>query len=260
MNKAKDSKDVEELKKGARNGSPTHQYEYAKVLLSKSSGANSSSHIEAIKYLELAAKSNVVEAQVALADEQSKNPETYESAISWFKKAVSEKNNYAIKRLGELLYYNSKNDKEIIEGLRYLRTAASLGNSDAAYQLGIIYLSPKTEKISPDEDEAVHYLKVATKSGNVEAMKTLGLIYGSGSESGVIEKNLLLSKEYFEMAIKNNSIQSYHDLAVLYFKEAFKVLNEGEKSETKNNSIEKNEKVINSTSLKNILKNLGVEF
>lgn len=252
------SQKIEELKKGARSGSASHQLELAKILLHRSTGNTSSNYIEAVKLLELSAKQNSVVAQTMLADELAKNPDTYDSSLYWFKKAAFEKSNYALKRLGELLYYNSKSDNEIVEGLKYLRKSANLGNTDASYQLGIIYLSPKVDDVMADEDEAIHFLTISANALNIDAMKTLGLIYGSGN--GKIEKDMLLSKKYFEMAIENGSIDSYHDLSVLYFKEAFIILNKGAVNENKNNSQDDNDKITSSTNLKHMLKNLGVEF
>ena len=260
MNSKKTSLNIDELRKGARAGSRDNQYELSKILLANSSGKTSSNYIEAIKLLELAAKDGLVDAQVALADEQSESEDTYDSAVAWFKRAASEKNPYAIRRLGELLYYNSRSEKELMEGLKYLRVSARIGDRDSAYQLGVIYLNPKSDLIMIDEDEAIHYLKMSSNAGKVEAIIALGFIYATGVDGGNTEKDFKLSKDYFELAISKNSIESYHDLAVLHFKEAFRLLDEGVSAETKHNSVSFNDKIKHSTNLRKMLKSFGVEY
>lgn len=252
--------EIKKLREAARAGNIEDQLKLAKLLLKQSVADSSGTYLEAIKLIEVAAKSGNLEAQIMLADEQSKSPETYESAIKWFESAAKNKNSYALKRLGELYYLNGKNNDEVLNGLDILRRSARSGNMDASYLVGSIYLSPKTDKIHKDEDEALHFLKFAASKNHIRAIKSLAFIYATGSESGKIKRDMELSKKYFETAIELGSVDSYYDLSILLFKEAFKVLNDGVKAENENNLKEKNKKINLSTNLKNTLKSQGVDF
>lgn len=71
-------------------------------------------------------------------------------------------------------------EKDITRGMEYLNKAAALGNANAAYNLGRIYMgSLGTER--QNICEGLKYIQIAAEKGHTMAMYKLGLCYEAGN-------------------------------------------------------------------------------
>lgn len=69
-----------------------------------------------------------------------------------------------------------------------LRAAIEAGSADASYALATWYLFGKKPYINPNRREAVRLLRLAATAGNVDAMFDLGVCYERGAGVAANEK------------------------------------------------------------------------
>lgn len=93
----------------------------------------------------------------------------------------------------------------------YFQMAVDNGYTQAAHELGTLYFNP-TGGFKKDFKKALKCYHLSAEKGNLDSQYMLGYMYFYGH----IEKNLLMSIQYFEMAAKQGHILSATHLALLY--------------------------------------------
>lgn len=146
------------------------------------------SNEQAIKYLEMAANANFVDAYLNLGRLLS-DVERYDEAEKWLKLAleheypVQSDYTYNLELLGNLYYQKDQNDPKVYE---YYHKAAIRGSSEAKFNLGYFYRDG-IGGVSQDENQSLYWYKSAAKDGYAPAQCSVGRYY--------------FDKENYEMAI-----------------------------------------------------------
>jgi TPR repeat protein len=81
-------------------------------------------------------------------------------------------------RLGQMLYTGT--EKEVDKAIHYLEKSARLGNVNAQYMLGKIYLDASSGHLQ--SEKAIHWLTKASDNGNGLAQYALGKLYLLGKD------------------------------------------------------------------------------
>lgn len=168
------NKAQEWLKKAVSNELPSAQEQYAISIINKNPE-------EAIKLLELAAKSNMPDAQFNLyiiyGNGLNVKKDT-EKANEYFNQALQNKNPSALDVYGTNLLKDAKGNKDKKEAIEWLEMSALLGNSNAANTLYKFYEENKLA-----EEKVEQWLNRAAELGNPEACFILfNAIRGEGHE------------------------------------------------------------------------------
>ena len=74
-------------------------------------------------------------------------------------------------------------DNKPVDNTKWIRKAAELGDSEAQYKLGLMYLDG--QGVKKDETEAVRWLRKAAEQGQPDAQLRLGWMYKKGQ--GVVK-------------------------------------------------------------------------
>lgn len=136
------------------------------------------SNEQAIKYLEMAANANIVDAYLNLGRLLSK-VERYDDAEKWLKLALEhgdpEQSDYAfnLELLGDLYYEKDQNDPKVYE---YYHKAAIRGSSRAKFNLGYLY-EDGIGGVSQDEYQSISWYRYAAKDGYALAQCSVGRYY-----------------------------------------------------------------------------------
>lgn len=136
------------------------------------------SNEQAIKYLEMAANANFVDAYFGLGRLLSK-VERYDDAEKWLNLALehlgSEHPDYteALILLGDLYYEKDHNDPKVYE---YYHKAAIRGSSWAKFYLGYLYACGYGG-VSQDENQSLYWYRSAAKDGYGPAQFLVGRYY-----------------------------------------------------------------------------------
>lgn len=97
------------------------------------------------------------------------------------------------------------------QAARYLQMALDNGLTAAALELGLLYFNP-TGSFKKDFIKAQKFFQIAAKTNDVTAQYMLGYMFFYGH----VEKNILLSIEFFEMAAQQGHVLSASNLALIY--------------------------------------------
>ncbi|KAK8834492.1 hypothetical protein M9Y10_027676 [Tritrichomonas musculus] len=120
--------------------------------------------------------------------------------------------------IGNILYGYWFNSKDIKRAIHYYSLSAELNNSEAQYQLGIIYLDGKF--IPRNINKSIHYFSMAANSNHSESQYVLGTIYSSGLYfSGNINKAIF----YFQLAANQNHLEAQFSLGIIYLTKDYNV-------------------------------------
>ena len=184
---------------------------------------------QAVKNYRIAADNGNVDAQYHLGlayDTGQGVSKDYAVAVNWLIKAIDNGNPDApaeIKRIGKAVpeiaiktynsarsYYDAKKYKEAAE---QYRIAAELGNADAQYRLGWLYLYGRDVK--QDCQEAAKWYRKAADQGNSDAQHSLGWLYECGL--GVKQDYQEAAKWYRKAADQGNS-HAQNNLGFLYYR------------------------------------------
>ena len=132
-----------------------------------------------------------------------------EKAKERYEIAARKGNTDAMYNLG--LLYDNEGDKEKVK--KWYEKAASKGNTDAMYNLGILYYE------EGDKEKTKKWFEKAASKGNTDAMYNSGILR---YEEGDKEK----AKEWYEKAASKGNVRAMTNLGVLYD-------NEGDKAKAK---------------------------
>jgi TPR repeat protein len=113
-------------------------------------------------------------------------------------------------RIGQMLYTGTGTGKDVNAALRYFELSAKLGNTNAQYMVGKIYLdSGDTENVQ----KALEWLGRASENGNAMAQYALGKLYLKGEE---IPRNVLLAVKWLTASSDQGNKFAQYALAKLY--------------------------------------------
>lgn len=82
--------------------------------------------------------------------------------------------------------------------VRLWRPLAEKGNTDAAYNLGMVY--QHGDGVAKDETEAVKWFRVAAEKGDRQAQQQLGvmILHGRGVPADPVEANRWINRKHYE--------------------------------------------------------------
>ena len=114
-------------------------------------------------------------------------------------------------RLGQMLYTGTGTEKDIPATIVYLEKSAKLGNVNAQYLLGKLWLETGTG----DPEQAVAMITKAADGGNASAQYALGKMYRDGTH---VEKNLQKAIELFTLSAEQENDYAAYQLGKLHLK------------------------------------------
>ncbi|PPK80675.1 hypothetical protein BXY41_106266 [Lacrimispora xylanisolvens] len=117
-------------------------------------------------------------------------------------------------RLGQMLYTGTGTQKDIDKAIYYLEKSARLGNANAQYMLGKIYLDVHCGKFNVEK--ALRWLTKASDNGNALAQYALGKLYRDGN---YMEKNIQRAVDLFTLSAEQDNSYAAYALGTLYLKE-----------------------------------------
>ena len=124
---------------------------------------------------------------IALIEYDNKN---FEKAKKYLLKSYqADKNRVAAFYLGGMYFEENENEK----GFFYMEESAKQGNTDAMFDLGVLYLDG--ELIKKDEKKAFEYFSEAANKGDAGAQFYLGVFYREGK---VVQKDDEKARYWFE--------------------------------------------------------------
>lgn len=97
--------------------------------------------------------------------------ENEKMAVALFTKSANQGNTEAMLQLGNAFTFGTETPSLVadpdIEAARWYFKAASAGNADAQYSLGLMFMAGKG--VEKDQSEAARWMKLAAKSGHKDA-------------------------------------------------------------------------------------------
>lgn len=172
------SNHLKKLKKAAKLGDATAQFELAEHLWFKTDSKNN--QIAAGLY-RAAAEQGHLEAQYTLANLFHVYPREYigeDESIEWFKKAAAHGHINSMFELGCCYSHGMYMDPVMEEAVKWFQLAADRGHAGAQYELGIHYGKVK------NHEKSIEWFKKAVAQKHTEARYELALCYLRGEGGG----------------------------------------------------------------------------
>lgn len=111
-----------------------------------------------------------------------------------------------------LMYASGKDVKQDDQkAMEYFGLAADQGNTEAQYQLGLMYASGKGA--GQDEHKITKYIELVADQGNTEAQYRLGLMYRSGQG---VKQDDQKAIAYFKLAADQGNTEAQYQLGLIY--------------------------------------------
>ena len=152
-------------------------------------------HVEAVRYLRLAADQGYVLAQVNLGTRLSGD-----EAVRYYRKAADAGNATAQVNLGACYSNGNGVAKDPVEAVRYYRLAADQGLPRAQAYLGVYYITGDGVAVK-DPIEGVRYLRLAVDQGDADAQFQLGVCFQEGD---CVAKDPVEAVRYYRLAADRN--------------------------------------------------------
>lgn len=112
-------------------------------------------------------------------------------------------------RLGQMLHTGTGTEKDDFAAAEYWEHAAKLGNVNAQYALGKLWL----ENSSGDPEQAVAWITKAADAGNAAAQYALGKLYRDGQ---YVERDIPKAVEVFTLSAEQKNEYAAYQLGRLY--------------------------------------------
>jgi TPR repeat protein len=113
-------------------------------------------------------------------------------------------------RIGQMLYTGTGTEKDVGAALKYFKLSAKLGNVNAQYMLGKIYLDSGSAE---DVRKALEWLGIASENGNAIAQYALGKLYRDGNH---VEKDMEKAVELFTKSAEQKNHYAAYALGKIY--------------------------------------------
>lgn len=218
MTNSKTKFNINELQDKARSGNSEDQYELGKLLIK---GEQTQKNLqEGVKWLMEAAKKENASALLMLGDHALTGegiPKDYKQAFEYFMRAAKLEHPDANYKLGLFLIYQGQ---RINDGEGLIRKSANNDNSDAQFELGLIYLNGANGNINTDYEEAIRWFEKSAVNGNLRALNELGYLYAKGSEDGKVRPNEQEAIKYWSMSAQQGDAEAEYNLATMFAKKA----------------------------------------
>ena len=137
---------------------------------------------EAVKWLRMAAKQGLGEAQATLNNMNVEGkvtpPQSWVKNEKQYREAAAQGDADALFRLGENYYYGWTVQRDDKEAARLFDLAAVKDHVNAQYYLGLMHFSG--EGVDKDRKKAAFWLRQSSVQGLTDGMSLLGLIYENG--------------------------------------------------------------------------------
>ena len=139
----------------------------------------------------------------------------FEEAFYGFKRLEEQSHDDKLQyRLGQMLYTGTGTEKEADAAIGYFEKAARLGNVNAQYMLGKVYLDEDSRY--GNLEKAVLWLTKAADNESSPAQFALGKLYRDGSQ---VEKDIVKAVELFTKAAEQNNSFAQYQLGKLFLLE-----------------------------------------
>jgi len=202
--------DMEQLDRLANQGRADAAYRLGYLYAHKEK--NEQNMRQAIKYLRLAAKLGEFESKYALGAYliETKDAHHVKEGIETLSGMADVGHLPAAQYLAS--HYMSQKSRDIVSTLSWLRKAADLGDSLAAYNAGLFLVDRQGEVYSVDL--GFHYLRVAANHDVPEAARVLGDLYRRGIDT---KKNMQRAINWYLKAAKLGDALAQYNLAYAFF-------------------------------------------
>ena len=117
-------------------------------------------------------------------------------------------------RLGQMLYTGTGTEKDVDRAIHYLEKSARLGNVNAEYMLGKIYLDVDSGHF--EAKKAIYWLTRASENGNDLAQYALGKLYREGN---YVERDIRKAISLFTLAAEQDNSYAAYALGKLYLQQ-----------------------------------------
>lgn len=142
--------------------------------------------------------------------DQGKAGEHFQGAYNGFFKLEADSHDDKLQyRLGQMLHTGTGTEKDDIAAAEYWEHAAKLGNVNAQYALGKLWL----ENGSGDPEQAVAWITKAAEAGNAAAQYALGKLYRDGQ---YVERDISKAVELFTLSAEQKNEYAAYQLGRLY--------------------------------------------
>lgn len=139
-------------------------------------------------------------------------PNHYQNAFKILSEEEFSDNAIALYYMGVFYLEGLTGVTDISKGIGLLQKSESLGDLDAAYELGIIY-SKEEYGIPLDYQAAIEHFEVAAKLGNVKALYMIGSLYEEGLG---VPKNSETAFYYYQIASGMHDADAKYSLALFF--------------------------------------------
>ena len=112
-------------------------------------------------------------------------------------------------RLGQMLYTGTGTQQDIPAAMTYFEKAAKVGNVNAQYMLGKLWLETGTG----DPEQAIEWLTKAADGGNATAQYALAKLYRDGTH---VQKDIQKAVELFTLSAERKNEYAAYQLGRLY--------------------------------------------
>ncbi|WP_305369381.1 SEL1-like repeat protein [Photobacterium leiognathi] len=147
-----------------------------------------------------------------------------ENKIKRFQRAAELGNSDAMFNLAIIYMDGQAVEQSDEKAIEYFQRAAVLGNSDAMFNLAIIYMNGQGAEQS--DEKAIEYFQRAAENGNSDAMFNLAISYMDGQG---VEQSDEKAIEYYQRAAELGNSEAMFNLSVCY-KEGYGVVKSDEKA------------------------------
>ena len=176
-------------------------------------------HVEAVKWVQKAAKQGYARAQCNLGDMYELGDgveQSYEKAAEWYRKAAEQGYARAQRNLGDMYKFGrgvKQSDEKVLEW--YLK-AAEQGLARTQYDLGNMYYygTDYGTGVEQSYEKAVEWYLKAAEQGNTDAQYKLGDMYYFGTG---VEQSYEKAVEWYRKAAEQGDNCAQNDLGEMYY-------------------------------------------
>jgi len=133
-----------------------------------------------------------------------------ELAISWFEKAASQNNIYALYTLAKLYIWDTETSTNYSRAIQLLEKATSLGDDDSPAFLAGLYAEGKGVEV--DNSRAAHWARIGAERAVPNAQGLLAMFYAKGTG---VNRNLVEAAAWMETAANGGDKTAQLNLPII---------------------------------------------
>jgi uncharacterized protein len=136
--------------------------------------------------------------------------------LDQLKALAAQGNAEAMLNLGERQIQSEGAEKNLEEGMQWLRKAIDAGKHRAYYDLGFVYSNGLIDG-KPDIAEAMKYFRKGAELGNSDCQTSMGLLFQAGERiPGGVKADPVEAVKWYRLAADQNHTEAIQHLAMLY--------------------------------------------